>query len=150
MDYSITGLFEAFSEAPRPNFNEITTHAIDECTECKELSRSFEEYSVVDVPDTLLEYHGNDITLFSSKAFRYYLPSFIKYAIEVPDSNAHENILYNLSPDDPNSDFWSGRCDQFNSYEKEALISYLKYRLSICDVTEVNCIDSGIKYWNQK
>ena len=93
MAFDIEPLFAAFSSAPRPAAEEITSHR---CCECDRVRDDFARYSVREVPDDVLSYHGDSIPLLTPKAFRYFMPRYIQFTFEHPDTNATDNLLFNL------------------------------------------------------
>ena len=145
MTFSIPSFIEAFQHAPRPTPEEITPHR---CCECDRVRDDFAPYSVDDVPDEVVEYHYDSIPLMSPKAFRYYLPRYVRFTCEHPASNVTDTLLFNLSPDNPTSEFWSGRTDLFTLEERRAIIDYLSYRRTWPggDVDE-KWIRPGLDYW---
>ena len=148
MSFSVPEFYEAFSSAPRPGSEEITMHR---CCECDKVRDDFSEYLVTDVPDSIMEYHQDSIPLLTKMAFRYYLPRYVKYTCDYPNCNATDDLLFNLSPDDPKSEFWDGRCDKFSSSESGAIISYLEHRKTWPDAEfDIEHIQAGISFWGKK
>lgn len=147
MEFSISSFFQAFSLAPRPTAAEITPHR---CWECDQVRDDFAPYSVGEIPDSVLDYHGDSIPLLSPKAFRYYLPAYVKFTCEHPDANAADGLLFTLSSDNPSSDFWTGRYDAFSSEEKKAIIKYLKFRRTWPEgPIDEEWIQPGLKFWGE-
>ena len=145
MSFSVQSFIEAFKEAPRPAREEITNHR---CCECDRIRDDFAQYSVTDVPESVIEYHQDSIPLLSPKAFRYFLPRYVQVSCENRESDVTDMLLFNLSPDDPDSEFWSCRCDDFTESEKQAIINYLTYRKSWPDaVVDNRWIEPGMVYW---
>jgi hypothetical protein len=148
MSFSVALFYKAFSSAPRPRPDEITTHR---CCECDKVRDDFSAYAVTEVPDEILRYHGDSIPFLSPKAFRYYLPRYIQFTCENPNENATDNLLFNISPDNPFSEFWSGRCDNFTTEERRAIIAYLEHRRTWPDSdVDKELITSGLEYWNDE
>jgi len=144
---STSKFFDAFKGAPRPELDQITPHR---CWECDRVRDDFSEYEVKNVPDYILHDHGDSIPFLSPIAFRYFLPRYMEFTVENPDANAAEYLLYNLSPNHRNSEFWRGRCDAFVSKEKEVIIQYLEYRRTLPDVEfDEEYINSGIDFWEK-
>jgi hypothetical protein len=147
MEFSISSFFQAFKQAPRPTVHELTPHR---CEECDKVRDDFAPYSVEEVPDEVLNYHGDSIPLLSPKAFRYYLPAYVKFTCENQDSIAADGLLFNLSPNDPSSEFWAGRTDDFTPEEKEAIIDYLKYRRTwLGGNVDDEWILPALRYWDE-
>ena len=145
MNFSTSDFYKAFQDAPRPSIDENAPHR---CWECDKVRDDFSKYNVGKVPDDVLHYHGDSISLLSPKAFRYFMPRYVEFTINNPDANAVDNLLFNLSPDDPTSEFRKGRCDAFTK-EREAIIEYLQYRRTLPDGEyDEEWIGPGIDYWN--
>lgn len=145
MEFSISSFFEAFSEAIRPSINELTPHR---CLECNKVRGDFVRYSVNDIPDDVMKYHGDSIPFLSPVAFRYYLPAYIKYSCNNHSSNAAECVLYALCPYDIKDEFWNGRCDVFTKKEIMAIIKYLEFRRTLPEAEfEEDWISIGINFW---
>ena len=148
MSFSVLNFYKAFDSAPRPDANEITSHR---CCECDDIRDDFSEYLVKDVPDTIMGYHQDSITLLTPKAFRYYLPRYVKYTYDYPDGNATDNLLFNLAPNDLNNEFWHGRFDEYSSSESGAIVSYLEYRRTWPDAEfDIENILIGLNYWGKR
>ena len=145
MSFSVQEFFEAFAEAPRPEAEEITSHR---CCECDRILDDFAQYLVADVPQGVIEYHQDSLPLLSPKAFRYFLPRYVQVTCEDTNSDVTDMLLFNLSPDDPDSEFWSKRCTQFSEVEKSAIIEYLRHRRSFYDAEiDEKWIGPGLEYW---
>jgi hypothetical protein len=96
-------------------------------------------------------YHQDSITLLTPKAFRYYLPRYVKYTYDYPDGNATDNLLFNLAPNDLNNEFWHGRFDEYSSSESGAIVSYLEYRRTWPDAEfDIENILIGLNYWGKR
>lgn len=148
MGFSVSEFYKAFTDALRPSKREITIHR---CYECDKVRDDFAQYSVDEVPDNLMNWHQDSIPLLTPKAFRYYLPRYVKYTCDYIDSNAVDNLLFNLSPDDPNNEFWSGRCDEFSHSERKAIVDYLEYRKSWQDAEfDMENIITGLNFWKHE
>lgn len=147
MPFTPDAFCEAFADAPRPTRDEIALH---QCEECEKVRADFSAYAVADVPDEVVEYHADSIPFLSPLAFRYYLPRYVRLTCENPDTNATDFVLFNLCPDDPSSDFWSGRCDAFTRGECNAIVSYLRHRQTWPDA-DVNSqwIEPALEFWSR-
>jgi hypothetical protein len=145
MVFSPESFAEAFSGAPRPAPDMIVSH---QCCECERLRDDFAKYTAADMPDEVIDYHSDSITLLTPMAFRYYLPRYVRLTCENAETNAIDFLLFNLCPDNPDSAFWSGRCDGFTRTECEAVISYLEYRRTWPDAEfDLELIEPGVAFW---
>jgi len=148
MSFSVQSFIDAFGGAPRPDIGEITGHR---CCECNRVRDDFSQFSVADVPESVIEFHQDSIPLLTPKAFRYYLPRYVQVSCENLESDVSDMLLFSLSPDDPESEFWSQRCDEFTETEKQAIVEYLTYRKSWSDASvDSQWIEPGIEYWSNK
>lgn len=91
-------LFQAFVVAPRPSCDEITEHRCEECDGIREQLQYHENYNV---PEVILEQCFDSLQLLSKKAWRYFLPSYLDYALKNPESDLASMLIINL---DFNSD----------------------------------------------
>ena len=145
MSFSLRDFAAAFADAPRPAREEIALHR---CGECERVRSDFSGYAVADVPDEVMIYHSDSIPLLSPAAYRYYLPRYVRLTCERPDTNATDFLLFNLCPDDPGSEFWSGRCDAFTRRECEAIVSYLRHRQTWPDAdADSEWLEPAIEFW---
>jgi hypothetical protein len=148
MEFSPAAFRRAFSEAPRPSREEFGFHRHDECEECAEVVADLSRYAADEIPNDVIDYYATDLSLLSAAAWRYLLPRFVRWTAEDPDSNASEFVLYNLCPDDPDSEYWSGRCDAYTRIECEAIVSYLQHRRSWPDAEfDEEWIGPAIEFW---
>ena len=145
MQFEIDTVYVAFDAAPRPAADEITSHR---CCECDRVRDDLARFRARDVPDDVLSYHGDSIPLLTPKAFRYFLPRYIQFTCDHPGENATEILLFNLSPEVPSSEFWSGRCDDFSDPERESILRYLAYRKTWRDAyLDAGEIERAIRFW---
>jgi hypothetical protein len=69
----------AFAGATRPSKEQIAPH---DCDECAELRSAFTYVSWDAMPDPLVEAHALALPLLSPKAFAYFLPGYLLYALK--------------------------------------------------------------------
>ena len=148
MEFSVASFFSAFRSAPRPDFDEITLHR---CWECDDIRDQLSNHDVDDVPIDFLDYHGDGLTLLSAKAYRYYLPAYVRHSCDFRDATVTDYVLFSLSPDNPSDEFWADRCDDFTAEEIEAVLAYLRFRRTWDDASvDEKWIGSGIQFWEKR
>src|SRR5688572_18806945 len=60
------------------------------------------------IPNKILEIHSKSLPALSPIAFIFFLKSYLKYAIEQPESELAEHLIYRFSALDSN-DYWLPR-----------------------------------------
>ena len=87
----------AFAKAPYP----AAPHEIVACPcdECSRLAADLWHHGRAELPTAVIERHFSDLPLLSSKAIAYYLPRWMVYALDNPESEVMDFVVYHLSPD---------------------------------------------------
>jgi hypothetical protein len=114
----IESTYAAFSEAPRPEFDQITGHR---CRECDAVRDEFAKYQVRELPDAIVDYERGALPLLTPMALRYFLPRYI-------DSSAIDYVLYHLSAEHPHEPYWAERYAVFSDQERAAIANYIAER----------------------
>ena len=115
------GLLRAFDPLPAPPPEDVATH---ECEECNVLRSDLGSKRWDTLADAVIEKHRADLPLLSPKAFAYFIPAFIRYALHhfTHSSLAFHYLIANLAPaDDPQPD-WSRERLRYLSREQMNLI----------------------------
>ena len=86
-------IFQAFAAAARPGKDDITTRR---CEECDSIGDSFCEHDSATLPDVVLTKFFDILPLLSDRAWRYYLPAYIRFALRNADSDLAELLIINL------------------------------------------------------
>src|ERR1043166_1600391 len=125
-------IINAFSSVPRPEKEEITEC---QCWECSELKETFSPLLWNEVPPRIIDENEGQLSLFTPKAYRYFLPSYLVRCLDNfdPDNFVCELVIYSLSPDisDEVSNSWAARrFKTFDSEQKKAIASFLELVLS--------------------
>jgi hypothetical protein len=141
----IARLYDAFSAAPRPDRDEVTTHR---CWECDEVRDRLAPHIVHAVPLHDMEWVSDCLSLLSSKALRYYLPRYFEISIRRRLSNARDSVLFHLTAEDPQEAYWKERYGAFSRPERQAIVDYLRYRCT-CEDAELDrdLLARGLEYW---
>ncbi len=103
----------------------ITPHR---CEECDEVRDRLSRHEPRRVPESDMKWLGDSLPLLSPEALRYYLPRYLEFSITHRDSNACEFVLYHLSSEHPEEEYWAERYAVFSQEERDALVEYLRYR----------------------
>jgi hypothetical protein len=143
---------QTFADTPYPGHERIALH---ECEECEEIRQSFRGRTPDTLPDETIHSHFGSLPLLSPEAFRYFIPAYMRYSLEHPDSTVAQFILYRLAPQDFD-DFDSERFRLFTPRERGAVIAFLEFLKSKQiegdeeDQREYESeIDCGIEIWRR-
>jgi len=118
-------LFASFSSAPKPGLNEIV-----DCTDvdCTVLRDSFLPFESTDLPDNIIEEQFCHLPLLSDKAYRYFLPAYLRCALKEPHLSVMEFVLFSLLPNDVSDENWiARRKGTFTEKEIDAVREFLLY-----------------------
>lgn len=85
----------AFLDVPKPNETSIAPH---QCEECREICEAFAPFEFGELPGDVIALHYDSLPLLSPPALHHYLPAYLLYALEHPDSDVFEFTIYQLSP----------------------------------------------------
>ncbi len=120
------------------------------CSECDEVRDQLFEYSQRELPEKLINYHSDALPLLSPEALQYYFPRYIEHSLLQQDSNACDNVLYHLAPDD-DKDYWQPRINIFTEEQKGIFIQYLEIRKTFENAEfDKEHINKGLKAWVQQ
>ena len=140
----IKRMYLVFSEVGKPELHEMTSHR---CIECDEIRDQIHPYDKKELPDHLLHYHGDSLPLLSPLALHYYFPRYIEFGLLNQESNAFDNCLYHLAPDEIDG-YWKERINIFSINEKKILREYLNMRRKIDDADfDEEYIVKGLETW---
>lgn len=114
---------DAFADLRRPAGGEIVGH---DCDECSRIRSDLAPYAWSQVPGEVLEYHCDSFPLLTPQAFRYYLPGFVIYALNNPDSAVARWVIENLRDLGQPNDFWVSRAE-FTEPQKTAIRKVLHF-----------------------
>jgi hypothetical protein len=126
MSSTVEIIERAFSNVAKPvNARSLAPH---ECPECEELAADLLPYCFREVPGELVEAHFGDLPLLGPLGFHYYLPAFLAYALENPDSNVLEFAVIHLTPSkrsvNATPEYFSNRFGLFDSAQKAAIAAF--------------------------
>ena len=117
-------LAEAFRNVPHPSKDEIVSHACDECFRVRD---DFAPHTSLTFPGEVLEYHYDSLPLFTSEAFRYFIPGYISHVLSHPESQLAVWVIERLQDLATQDSFWSARATLFSEGEREAIREFLRF-----------------------
>ena len=116
--------FRAFQSAPQPEDVEIAPH---QCKGCDQIRRDFCQLESVELTGDILEKHSGDLPLLGPKAWRYFLPAFLSYALANPDSAVAEMLVINLDfESDPANKTPPLRMEFLSNTERSAVCAFFE------------------------
>lgn len=115
----------AFASITKPMLSEVISH---DCRECYELRDDLSEYSVIEIPDSVMVKHCWDLPLLSDEGKQYFLPAWMLRSIDDPEADCAESLLTEFSNDHRWNPITPYSAQQRNSIEK--LLRYLDGRIN--------------------
>ena len=113
----------AFGEVPYPGDDSIALH---ECAECQDIRRDFQGQSPWTIAPSVLERRYDSQPLLSPQALQYFLPAYMIYALDHPDSEISRFTGYTLAPADYD-DHDRQRFRLFTTAQKASIIALLEF-----------------------
>ena len=112
----------AFSQVQYPGDKHIAYH---QCDECERVRGDFRGQSPASLKNEIIEYHYDSIPLFAPKAYQFFLPVYLYYALDNFDSDVTQFLLFNLGSNNEE------RLKLFSLEQKQAVAAFLQYIQSI-------------------
>jgi hypothetical protein len=112
-----------FSDAPFSATEEVVSH---ECLECSGMRTAFGSHAPTKVDAAAVLAYATSLALFTPSAFHHFLPSFLLYAIDHPQSEVASSLPYALGPEEVD-EFYAARFNLFSLEEKAATLQVLRY-----------------------
>ena len=120
-------IITAFASTQKPS--DIRAIAPHSCPECDELARDFLPYTYAAVPRNVIELHYDSLPLFSPQALLHYLPAYLLYSLQNPESRVTEFTMYQLSPSKSDlkesTQFHKERLEVFSMEQRSAICNFL-------------------------
>jgi len=113
----------AFKEVPYPGDDHIALH---ECLRCRELRDDLRGKSSQVLADSVLEHNCGDLALLSPTAFHYFVPAYMLYSLNHPDSEVAFFTCQGLGMAGFDG-FYLERFRLFSLQQKEAAIAFLEF-----------------------
>ena len=117
-------LHEGFASAERPRPDEVVSHA---CAECFRIRDDFSPHVWSEVPPSVFEYHWDSFPLFTPRAFRYYLPGYMKHTLDYPQSDVAGWTIEKLRDLCHPDGFWTQRSGLLTAAEEQAIRAFLRF-----------------------
>lgn len=84
--------------------------------------------AVHDVPnDSFIEWHSDSLAVFRPEGLRHVLPQYMVYSLRHPRSDVAERLIFHLSPDETESEYWQERLAAFSQTQKQAICKFLEH-----------------------
>lgn len=83
---------------------------------------------VRDMPDRhFIEGHFDSLPALTHEGLRYALPAFMIHSLAFPGSPATERVVFHLSPQDAEQEYWRERIAVFSQPQRAAICRFLKH-----------------------
>lgn len=118
-----------FSPAEMPCSEELIFHE-DGCYLCDEIKRYLEASRNFPVDGALIRFIHQELYHLSPKAYRWIIPHYLKYCLDVEEDMAQEEVyflVYNLSPSLEFQEDTHCRLSNLNKAEIDFLIAFLEW-----------------------
>jgi Family of unknown function (DUF6714) len=120
---------ETFPLVEKPEGLDISFHK-DDCAHCFYLRKDLAEYKGKTLPNEGIRVIHDEMSSLSTKGWRWALPSFLKYSINVTDHSDDretEFLIYNLSPSQEYEKETTERLSELNESQITCLIHFLEW-----------------------
>ena len=119
---------EAFAKVPKPiGSREIAPH---DCLECNRIVEDFKPYTFDRLPEKILEYRKDSLPLLGPLALQHYLPAYMLYALDHPESDVMMFTVFQLTPNKKNAKktkkHFEERFGRFSEAQRKAIGAFLK------------------------
>lgn len=129
-------VLSAFDHVGPPDRDAIAPHR---CPECDEIVESFAGKTVSDLSDETLLKHCWDLPLFSAEAKRFFLPAWMLKALEDPDSDFTDALIYNFEKDHRN--------DGYTESQRSAIRCFLAFVALDIDEHSLKSVQAAQDRW---
>ena len=116
-------ILRTFSNAPFPKGIRPAEH---QCGECDKIREAFARKVPFALADSVIEHHQDSLPLLSPAAFHHFLPAYLVYAIDHPDSVVAQFAWFSLSPDELD-EFYVERFGRFSESERSAVREVVEF-----------------------
>jgi hypothetical protein len=158
----IAEITEAFAEVPHPGPKNITNEGC--CEECDEIAAWYGWHTAEELLREL-EIHENESPsmLLKPSAFHYFLPAYLIHSLEPfdPEADRLSSCVYALcsifetTQDKYIANIHSEEMRLFNSRQRNAIVSYLRFLARVFEMTECETLEfwmdrlrKGIEHWS--
>lgn len=137
---------DAFSGAGPPAADKIA-YPNDWDYDC--IARDLGAYLDDPPPDKVIENHAKSLSALLPHAFVFFLPFYMAYSIDHPESEVTDVLVSNLhSATTSTADYWKSRLEPLTRRHREAICAFLKFQVS----QEISSLGSGeldrtVQFW---
>ena len=129
---------EAFKGVAKPTADQdIAPH---ECGECRKIVEDFKPYTFDRLPDRVVADHKGSLPLLGPAALHHYLPAYMLYALDHPESDVMMYTVFQLTPSkrsvEDTKTYFDQRFGVFSEAQRKAIGAFLK------DVRDYQLYDS--------
>ena len=117
---------QAFADVPCPGNDRIAKCSRPECDECAGIRWGLQGRTPSLIPPYVLEYHSGALPLLFPEAFHYFVPMYMCYAVEHPDSEVAFFTRQNLGESNYD-EFDLKRFCLFTIQQQEAVVAFLEF-----------------------
>jgi hypothetical protein len=138
-------VLSTFSNAAFP---EGVPPAEHQCTECDGIRLSFAGQSPFALPATVIENHFDSLPMLSPAAFHHFVPAYLAYAVDNPNSLVAMFVMFSLSPAELD-DFYRERFSRFSETERAVVRDVLEHLIERTDERELDPeeVERVRQYW---
>jgi len=118
--------------------------------ETDSINKDFSELLGGDVDNEIIDGHYDSLPGLSPKAFQYFLPHYLQYSIQHPDSRVAEFVVYHLQARPRADAYWKERKALFSTSQRVAICKFLEYiRGAEAFSLILDVVDDAIAYWSE-
>ena len=134
-----SAISSAFREVEYPGKARLVAH---QCEECSELDEAFRDKDPATMLPSTVERHWGDLPLLTPESFHYFLPAYLRCAINEPTSLVAEFLLYSLIPG-KSEEFFRARFDLFSGAQRDVVYRVIEV-IEAADVDRDFCNAYGV------
>ena len=132
-----------FAEAAFPRGIDTAGH---DCDECDGIRKAFDRQAPFSLPADVLEYHYDSLPMMTPEAFHHFLPAYLTFAIDHPDSLVAQFAWFSLSPPELNG-FYAERFGRFSEAEKAVVLQVAEYLINADNDLGSEEVARARRYW---
>ena len=119
-------IIETFADEAFPAWEVLAGHDCEECTAVREAFRGQSPFSL---QPSVLKQRFDSLPLLSPAAFHHFLPAYLLSAIDDPEDELAQFLLYSLAPN-RKDEFWVERFRLFSPAESGVILAVVEYLAS--------------------
>ena len=151
---------EAFAKTPRLNAAKVS---IGSMWSSDTIDKAYLGMKWQELPDEILREHSDNLPTFVPRAFRFFVPAFMRKVILIPEwiEPSGSTLIYALAPPDSQHAFvkdkFLNKTEAFTQGESTAIVAFLEaFQTLYIDAGDKHlihvqtAIESGILFWTMK